>query len=74
MFSGSLTASGSRKPLVKMNTGNFTTTGSEWPAALNISTFISLYEYGYRNVFELGPVVNTDTSRIEFVKTQPSAI
>ena len=30
------------------------------PLALNIPTFINLYGYGYRNIWELGSVVTTD--------------
>ena len=36
-------------------------------AALNIPTFVTLYAYGYQNVYELGPVVDPATSNIEFV-------
>ena len=36
-------------------------------AALTIPTYITLYQYGYRNVWELSDVVNPKTSRIEFV-------
>lgn len=36
-------------------------------ASLNISTYISLYSYGYRNVYELGPLLDIKTSRLEFV-------
>jgi hypothetical protein len=32
--------------------------------ALNIPTFINLYSYGYRNIYELGPVVNPATSAL----------
>ena len=35
-------------------------------AALNISTYIALYNYGYRNVYELGPAVDVKVSRLEF--------
>ena len=35
-------------------------------AALNIPTFVTLYAYGYQNLYELGPVVDPATSRIEF--------
>lgn len=34
--------------------------------ALNIPTFINLYGYGYRNVYELGELVNIDDKRITF--------
>jgi len=36
-------------------------------ASLNISTYIALYSYGYRNVYELGPLLDINKSRIEFV-------
>lgn len=35
-------------------------------ASLNLSTYIALYDYGYRNVYELGPLVDIRKSRIEF--------
>jgi hypothetical protein len=35
-------------------------------AALNLSTFITLYDYGYREVFELAPLLDGETSKIEF--------
>ena len=34
-------------------------------ASLNISTYIALYDYGYRNVYELGPLIDINTSRLE---------
>jgi hypothetical protein len=36
-------------------------------ASLNISTYISLYSYGYRNVYELGPLRDIKTSKLHFV-------
>jgi phage shock protein E len=40
---------------------------SKLPAAsLNLSTFTSLYTYGYRNVYELGPVIDPSRSKIVF--------
>jgi hypothetical protein len=36
-------------------------------ASLNISTYISLYTYGYRNVYELGPQVDPKDSKLKFV-------
>ena len=38
-------------------------------ASLNISTYIALYNYGYRNVYELGPLIDIQTSTIEFEGT-----
>jgi hypothetical protein len=35
-------------------------------ASLNLSTYIALYGYGYRNVYELGPLVDLADSRLEF--------
>jgi hypothetical protein len=36
------------------------------PAALNLATYTTLYTYGYRNVYELGPLLEVATTRIEF--------
>jgi len=33
-------------------------------ASLNLSTFVSLYDYGYRNVYELGPLIEVATTSI----------
>lgn len=35
-------------------------------ASLNLSTYPSLYTYGYRNVFELGPVIDPAKSKVKF--------
>jgi hypothetical protein len=35
-------------------------------AALNLSTYVVLYTYGYRNVWEPGPLVDARATRIEF--------
>ena len=35
-------------------------------SALNLSTFVSLHAYGYRNVYELGPVVDVARSKLTF--------
>jgi len=34
---------------------------------LNLSTFIALYIYGYRNVYELAPLIDIRTSKLQFV-------
>ena len=39
------------------------------PASLNISTYISLYTYGYRNVYELGPLLDVKTTKLNLVPT-----
>lgn len=36
-------------------------------ASLNISTYISLYTYGYRNVYELGPLVDVTKTKLDMV-------
>ena len=36
------------------------------PAALNIPTFVSLWTYGYRNVYELGELVEQSDPRLAF--------
>jgi hypothetical protein len=35
-------------------------------ASLNLSTYATLYDYGYRNVYELGPLVDIEHTSIEF--------
>ena len=35
-------------------------------ASLNLSTFATLYMYGYKNVYELGPLVAIEKSKLEF--------
>lgn len=35
-------------------------------ASLNLSTFIALYSYGYRNIYELGPLVDIGKSKLTF--------
>ena len=36
-------------------------------ASLNLSTYIALYTYGYRNVYELGPLLDAETTKLELV-------
>ena len=38
-------------------------------ASLNLSTYIALYNYGYRNVYELGPLADITESKLEFETT-----
>ncbi len=38
-------------------------------ASLNISTYITLYNYGYRNVYELGPQIDPVKSKLRFEGT-----
>ena len=35
-------------------------------ASLNLSTYIALYSYGYRNVYELGPLIEIRSSALPF--------
>jgi phage shock protein E len=37
--------------------------------ALNIQTFINLHAYGYKNVYELGPLLDIGTTKIPFEGT-----
>ena len=36
-------------------------------ASLNISTYIALYTYGYRNVYELGPLLDAKSTKLDLV-------
>ena len=50
---------------------NFTNAGGPFPAklpsaSLNLSTYIALYNYGYRNVYELAPLIDIGKSQLEF--------
>ena len=38
-------------------------------ASLNISTYIALYNYGYRNVYELAPLIELSKSKLPFAST-----
>lgn len=51
---------------------NFLNAESPFPsklpsASLNLSTFIALYNYGYRNIWELGSVTDLAESKLPFV-------
>jgi hypothetical protein len=43
--------------------------GKSAVASLNISTYISLYSYGYRNVYELGPLLDPAKTKLKLVST-----
>ncbi|HVT42839.1 MAG TPA: rhodanese-like domain-containing protein [Thermoanaerobaculia bacterium] len=50
---------------------NFTNAEGPFPAkiasaSLNLSTFVALYNYGYHNVYELGPLIELGASRLPF--------
>lgn len=38
-------------------------------ASLNLSTYIALYNYGYRNVYELAPQIDPQQSKLTFEST-----
>ena len=40
-------------------------------ASLNLSTFIALYTYGYRNIYELAPLIDIHHTRLEFESAAP---
>ena len=42
-------------------------------AALNNSTFVALHTYGYRNVYELAPVVDPANTRLRFAGSEAPA-
>ena len=42
-------------------------------SALNVSTFVSLHAYGYRNVYELGPSIDFKKTRLAFAGTEVRA-
>jgi len=39
-------------------------------ASLNVSTYIALYDYGYRNVWELGPLLDVERTRLPLEPTR----
>jgi phage shock protein E len=50
---------------------NFSGAESPFPskmpsASLNLSTYIALYNYGYRNIYELAPLIDIKSSKLEF--------
>ena len=49
---------------------NFTGADGPFPekrasASLNLATYIALYSYGYRNIYELGPLIDIKSSRLQ---------
>lgn len=39
-------------------------------ASLNLSTFVSLKAYGYTNIYELGPLLEVETTKIPFAGSE----
>ena len=67
-----------RVPILIYCNNNFLNAPSAFPAklpsaSLNLSTYIALYDYGYRNVYELGPLIDINTSRLEFEPPLPQS-
>ncbi|HEU5070661.1 MAG TPA: rhodanese-like domain-containing protein [Verrucomicrobiae bacterium] len=42
-------------------------------ASLNLSTYVALYTYGYTNVYELGPLLDVNATRIKLESTSRKA-
>jgi hypothetical protein len=42
-------------------------------ASLNLSTYIALYNHGYRNVYELAPLVDLEASKLSFEPSRSAA-
>lgn len=62
---------GKATPILIYCNNNFVGAPQSMPAkvrasALNLSTFVSLHAYGYRNVYELGPAIDVAKSRLAF--------
>ncbi|WP_025183594.1 rhodanese-like domain-containing protein [Leptospira kirschneri] len=52
-------------------TGSPEAFASKAPAAsLNLSAFISLKAYGYKNIYELGPLLGVDSTKLTFEGTE----
>ncbi|MFA4794369.1 rhodanese-like domain-containing protein [Leptospira kirschneri] len=52
-------------------TGSPEAFASKAPAAsLNLSAFISLKAYGYKNIYELGPLLSVDSTKLTFEGTE----
>ncbi len=58
---------------------NFTNEEAAFPskiasASLNLSTYITLYDYGYRNVYELAPLLDPAQSKLTFESNAASQL
>ena len=53
----------------KLAAGQFAAQAKPLMMALNIPTYINLYGYGYRNVYELNELVKVNDPRITFEGT-----
>lgn len=66
-------------PILIYCNNNFRNAESPFPtkmavASLNISTYISLYSYGYRNVYELGPLLDIRATKLDLVPTAKNVV
>ncbi|PCJ52123.1 MAG: sulfurtransferase [Planctomycetota bacterium] len=52
------------------NTTNIALISKSAGASLNIPTFIHLYTYGYKNIYELGSLVSLKNTKLEFEKAK----
>ena len=57
---------------------NFRNAEAAFPAKMpaasrNLSTYIALYTYGYRNVYELGPLLDVETTKLDLVASPNGA-
>jgi len=52
-----------------MITEDFSDNSKPITLALNIPTYINLYGYGYRNIYELSELVNNNSQKLEFEGT-----
>jgi phage shock protein E len=63
-------------PILIYCNNNFRGAESPFPskmpsASLNLSTYIALYNYGYRNIYELAPLIDIKSSKLEFESSVP---
>jgi phage shock protein E len=42
-------------------------------ASLNLSTYVALYDYGYRNVYELAPLLDVRAAKVRLVSGEKTA-
>ncbi|MEA2238279.1 MAG: hypothetical protein QOC81_3003 [Thermoanaerobaculia bacterium] len=66
-------------PVLIYCNNNFVNAEKSFPSktarsSLNVSTYITLYDYGYRNVYELGPLLDARTTRIPFEGTLRASV
>ncbi len=65
-------------PILIYCNNNFANAPAPFPtklptASLNLSTYIALWTYGYRNIYELGPLVDLAASKLAFESSAATA-